>query len=223
MKIREGIEIDDERLADMCRRHHVTELLVFGSALRDDFGPDSDIDVLVTFADGVHVPWGGVAFMQELEVALGRKVDMVHKAGLHWYIRDRVLAEARPMPVTATNHGDTRVNSPTSELSDFFADDEQHPDGSLYPRDPTRSGSTDDVACWLVDTTYNGESFFVRHASFTGGNDPSAQLRRALRADIDESAPSTLYATTSRPFATPATGKVINRYGDEVMQVYEVP
>jgi predicted nucleotidyltransferase len=95
MRIREGLEIDDDRLADICRRHHVTELLVFGSALRDDFGPESDVDVLVTFEEGAHVPWGGVDFMCELEEALGRKVDMVHKSGLHWYIRDRVLAEAR--------------------------------------------------------------------------------------------------------------------------------
>ena len=66
----------------------------------------------------------------------------------------------------------------------------------------------------------------MRHAYFTGGNDPYAQLRRALRADIDEAAWSQLYATTSRPFAVPETGqiavKVINHYGDEVMQVYDV-
>ena len=96
--------------------------------------------------------------------------------------------------------------------------------------DPTtgevRSGSTDDIACWFIDTNYNGESFFVRHAYFTGGNDPYAQLRRALRADIDEDAWATLYSTMSRPFPAPETGKiavkVINHYGDEVLQVYEV-
>ena len=89
-----------------------------------------------------------------------------------------------------------------------------------------RSGSTDDIACWFIDTNYNGESFFVRHAYFTGGNDPYAQLRRALRAEIDEDAWAPLYSTTSRPFPSPETGKiavkVINHYGDEVMQVYEV-
>jgi adenine-specific DNA-methyltransferase len=96
--------------------------------------------------------------------------------------------------------------------------------------DPTtgvvRSGSTDDIACWFVDTNYNGESFFVRHAYFTGGNDPYGQLRRALRADIDEDAWASLYATVSRPFPIPSTGKVaikvINHYGDEVLQVYDV-
>ncbi len=96
--------------------------------------------------------------------------------------------------------------------------------------DPTtgevRSSSTDDVACWFVDTDYNGESFFVRHAYFTGAGDPYERLRKALRADIDEAAWSTLYSTVSRPFDPPSTGKiavkVINHYGDEVMHVYEV-
>ncbi len=96
--------------------------------------------------------------------------------------------------------------------------------------DPTtgevRSGSTNDIACWFIDSNYNGESFFVRHAYFTGGNDPYAQLRRALRADVDEDAWATLYATTSRPFPDPETGKiaikVINHFGDEVLQVYDV-
>ena len=94
--------------------------------------------------------------------------------------------------------------------------------------DPTtgevRSGATDDIACWFIDSNYNGESFFVRHAYFTGANDPYAQLRRALRADIDEDAWTTLYSTVSRRFPRPDTGKiaikVINHYGDEVMQVY---
>jgi adenine-specific DNA-methyltransferase len=96
--------------------------------------------------------------------------------------------------------------------------------------DPTtgevRSSSTDDVACWFVDTDYNGESFFVRHAYFTGAGDPYERLRKALRADIDEAAWSTLYSTVSRAFDTPSTGKiavkVINHYGDEIMHVYEI-
>ncbi|MBU1399367.1 MAG: site-specific DNA-methyltransferase, partial [Proteobacteria bacterium] len=70
--------------------------------------------------------------------------------------------------------------------------------------DPTtgqiRSASTEDIACWFIDTNYNGESFFVRHAYFTGAEEPYDKLKRALRAEIDESAWSTLYSTTSRPF-----------------------
>jgi adenine-specific DNA-methyltransferase len=96
--------------------------------------------------------------------------------------------------------------------------------------DPTtgavRSNDTDLIALWMVDTNYNGESFFVRHCYFTGGNDPYARLKKALKADIDEDAWASLYRTTSRPFAAPETGriavKVINDYGDEVMQVFSV-
>jgi adenine-specific DNA-methyltransferase len=76
--------------------------------------------------------------------------------------------------------------------------------------DPTtgevRSHSTDDIACWFIDTDYNGESFFVRHAYFTGKDQPYEKLKRALRAEIDESAWASLYKTTSRPFPKP-TGK----------------
>ncbi|HSY64602.1 MAG TPA: site-specific DNA-methyltransferase [Terriglobales bacterium] len=96
--------------------------------------------------------------------------------------------------------------------------------------DPTtgqiRSHSTDDIACWFIDTSYNGESFFVRHAYFTGADEPYEKLKRALRAEINESAWSALYSTKSRPFDTPKTGKiaikVINHYGDEALKVYSV-
>lgn len=96
--------------------------------------------------------------------------------------------------------------------------------------DPTtgeiRSSSTDDIACWFIDTNYNGESFFVRHAYFTGADEPYDKLKRALRAEIDEAAWRALYSTTSYPFDKPQTGKiavkVINHYGDEVLKVYTV-
>lgn len=96
--------------------------------------------------------------------------------------------------------------------------------------DPTtgeiRSESTDDIACWFIDTSYDGESFFVRHAYFTGNQQPYEKLKRALKAEIDEAAWSTLYQTTSQPFPKPASGKiavkVINHYGDEVLKVYGV-
>jgi adenine-specific DNA-methyltransferase len=94
--------------------------------------------------------------------------------------------------------------------------------------DPTtgevRSNTTDDIACWFIDTDYNGESFFVRHAYFTGADEPYEKLKRALRAEIDEAAWSQLYSTKSRPFEKPDSGKiavkVINHYGDEVLKVY---
>ena len=96
--------------------------------------------------------------------------------------------------------------------------------------DPTtgevRSNSTDDIACWFIDTDYNEETFIVRHAYFTGADQPYEKLQRALRAEIDESAWAALYSTTSYPFDPPTSGKiaikVINHYGDEVLKVYEV-
>ncbi len=96
--------------------------------------------------------------------------------------------------------------------------------------DPTtgeiRSSSTDDIACWFIDTNYNGESFFVRHAYFTGPEDTYEKLQRALKAEIDEAAWRSLYGTKSRPFDRPSTGKiaikVINHYGDEVLKVFPV-
>jgi len=95
--------------------------------------------------------------------------------------------------------------------------------------DPTtgqiRSHTTDDIACWFIDTNYNGESFFVRHAYFTGADQPYDKLKRALKAEINEEAWSALYSTRSRPFDPPETGKiaikVINHYGDEVLKVHD--
>lgn len=96
--------------------------------------------------------------------------------------------------------------------------------------DPTsgevRSNSTREIALWMVDTDYDGESFFVRHAYFLGDNDPYKSLKAALKADIDPDAWATLTRSRSIPFDTPSTGKiavkVINDYGDEVMKVLEV-
>ncbi len=96
--------------------------------------------------------------------------------------------------------------------------------------DPTtgqiRSHSTDDIACWFIDTDYNEESFFVRHAYFSGADEPYEKLKKALKAEIDESAWQTIYSTKSRPFPMPSKNKiaikVINHYGDEVLKVYDV-
>jgi predicted nucleotidyltransferase len=88
------IELPKEKIADFCRRHHIRKLAVFGSALREDFRPDSDVDVLVEF-DPEHTP--GLAFFameQELSEVLGRKVDLNTPQFLSRYFRDNVLAEA---------------------------------------------------------------------------------------------------------------------------------
>ena len=85
-----------------------------------------------------------------------------------------------------------------------------------------RSDTPEDIACWFIDTDYNGEAFFVRHAYFTGENEPYKQLQKALKAEINEEAWEALYRTESLPFAKPESGKiavkVINHYGDEVMK-----
>ena len=89
-----------------------------------------------------------------------------------------------------------------------------------------RSGDTKSIAAWFIDTDYNEESFYVRHAYFLGANDPYKSLKAALRAEIDEEAWATLYRDTSRPFLRPERGriavKVINHFGDEVMKVFTV-
>jgi predicted nucleotidyltransferase len=91
------IEIPRDKISDFCREHHIRRLAIFGSALRDDFRPESDIDILVEFEPG-HVP--GLAFFgMEIELAeiLGRKVDLNTPKFLSRYFRDRVLAEAEVM------------------------------------------------------------------------------------------------------------------------------
>jgi adenine-specific DNA-methyltransferase len=89
-----------------------------------------------------------------------------------------------------------------------------------------RSDGADGIACWFIDTDYNEESFFVRHAYFLGANDPYKALKTTLKAEINEDAWSTLNSDTSRPFDKPSSGriavKVINHLGDEVMKVFRV-
>ncbi len=88
------IEVDKQRVAAFCRRNWIRRLALFGSVLRGDFSPDSDVDVLVEFEDG-HAP--GLAFFameKELSDILGRKVDLNTPQFLSRYFRDAVLAEA---------------------------------------------------------------------------------------------------------------------------------
>jgi len=87
-----------------------------------------------------------------------------------------------------------------------------------------RSDGAEGIACWFIDTDYNEESFFVRHAYFLGANDPYKSLKTTLKAEINEDAWATLHSDTSRPFDKPNSGriavKVINHLGDEVMKVF---
>ena len=89
-----------------------------------------------------------------------------------------------------------------------------------------RSDGAEGIACWFIDTDYNEESFFVRHAYFLGANDPYKSLKTTLKAEINEEAWATLNSDVSRPFDKPESGriavKVINHLGDEVMKVFRV-
>ena len=88
------------------------------------------------------------------------------------------------------------------------------------------SDGAEGIACWLIDTDYNEESFFVRHAYFLGANDPYSALKMSLRTEIDAEAWATLNSALSRPFDKPTKGriavKVINHLGDEVMKVFKI-
>jgi adenine-specific DNA-methyltransferase len=96
----------------------------------------------------------------------------------------------------------------------------------MYKGGEIVSGDADDIAVWFIDTDYNYESFFVRHAYFPGANDPYKALKTTLKAEIDADAWESLKRTRSRPFPRPKDGrvavKVINHLGDEVMKVVGV-
>lgn len=89
-----------------------------------------------------------------------------------------------------------------------------------------RSDGADGIACWFIDTDYNEESFFVRHAYFLGANDPYKSLKTTLKAEINQEAWESLNSDTSRAFDKPKSGriavKVINHLGDEVMKVFKI-
>ena len=91
------IDVPYDKVAEFCRRNHIRRLAFFGSVLREDFGPDSDIDVLVEFEEGQTPGLSFFSMAREFEELLGRKVDFLTPGFLSKYIRDRVLQEALPV------------------------------------------------------------------------------------------------------------------------------
>lgn len=92
------IQLDPEQIADFCRRHHIRKLSLFGSVLRDDFGPESDVDVLVEFEeDNIPGLFRFVRMEAELSEIIRRKVDLRTPEDLSRYFRDRVVAHAEPI------------------------------------------------------------------------------------------------------------------------------
>jgi len=96
-----GIEIPREAIAEFCRRHRIRRLAVFGSILREDFGPQSDVDVLVEFEPGATPGFAFFAVQDELSGILGRKVDLNTPQCLSKYFRDEVLREAQDLYAAA--------------------------------------------------------------------------------------------------------------------------
>ena len=91
------LELPRQRIAEFCRRHHIRKLALFGSILRPDFGPDSDIDVLVEFEPGRKPGLAFFTMQEELSTLLGRKVDLNTAEGLSRYFRDEVPHEAETL------------------------------------------------------------------------------------------------------------------------------
>jgi uncharacterized protein len=99
--MRLAVELPVDRIDEICRKYGVIELAVFGSVVRDDFGPDSDVDFLYVLAADSGIGMQFFGFREELQDAVGRDVDVVPKNYLHWVVRDRVLAEAQTIYVEA--------------------------------------------------------------------------------------------------------------------------
>lgn len=98
---RARIDLPLDRLAEICRRYGVRRLALFGSALRDDFGPESDVDLLVEFSPGTRTGLAFFALQDELSAAIGRTVDLNTEGCLGPYLQPPVLIEARPIYVAA--------------------------------------------------------------------------------------------------------------------------
>ena len=96
------IAIPTEQIAAFCGRNHIRRLALFGSVLRDDFRPESDVDVLVEFEAGTRIGYFGFQRLEdELSALIGRKIDLNTPGSLSRYFRDEVLQEARPIHVAA--------------------------------------------------------------------------------------------------------------------------
>jgi len=95
------LNLDRERIAEFCRRHRIRRLALFGSVLRDDFGPDSDVDVLVEFEPGARVGWNFITIQDELADLFGRRVDLLTPGSIRPAYRDEILSSAENVYVAA--------------------------------------------------------------------------------------------------------------------------
>ena len=135
--------------------------------------------------------------------------------------------DAQRTQTLATLENLTERDFPLSLTTDHWSQVTIHGVDVFHPNTgEVRSDGPDGIACWFIDTDYNEESFFVRHAYFLGTTDPYQSLKTTLKAEINQEAWATLHGDTSRPFPKPPSGriavKVINHLGDEVMKVFRV-
>jgi adenine-specific DNA-methyltransferase len=156
----------------------------------------------------------------------GNVSDLIRKAGVSSDPGFRALVERlRRDQQNAPRPDENAVYSPLTTI--HYSQVTIHGVDVFHPNTgEVRSDGAEGIACWFIDTEYNEESFFVRHAYFLGANDPYKALKTTLKAEINEEAWATLNSDTSRPFEKPKSGriavKVINHLGDEVMKVFKV-
>jgi len=97
--VRAAIEIPEDKITDFCERNHITKMALFGSVLRDDFTPQSDVDVLVEFHPD-HIPgWAFYGMQEELGAIFQREVDLLTFTGISKYFRKKILREAQTVYV----------------------------------------------------------------------------------------------------------------------------
>ena len=140
---------------------------------------------------------------------------------------ERNRSDAQRSQTLAALQNLSTTDFPLSLTTDHWSQVTVHGVDVFHPNTgEIRSDNADGIACWFIDTDYNEESFFVRHAYFLGANDPYKALKTTLKAEINPDAWATLNSDTSRPFDKPQSGriavKVINHLGDEVMKVFRV-
>ena len=200
----------------------------FGSVTRPDLADaareagDAGFDVVISCAFGYDAQASEFARLGRIPVLKARMNADLHMAedlkntgkGNLFVIFGEPDVDVLPVPAKKTGGGAKEQLRVRLNGVDVFD-----------PRTGTvRSDSAAGIACWFIDTDYNGESFFVRHAYFLGANDPYKALRTTLKAEIDREAWASLHSATSRPFPRPDSGRIavkaINHLGDEVMKVF---
>ena len=199
----------------------------FGTVTRPDLvaaareAADADYDVLISCAFSYEAHASEFSKLGRIPVLKARMNADLHMAGdlkntgkgNLFVIFGEPDIEVIPLQANGTKAGQIQVKV---NGVDVF-----HPNTGEI-----RSDGPDGIACWFIDTDYNEESFFVRHAYFLGANDPYKALKTTLKAEIDRDVWETLHSDTSRLFDRPASGriavKVINHLGDEVMKVFRV-